>query len=688
MLEKASLVKNNEDTGGIGEDEGSLAIVMAPGGSYKKRQAEIDSEEKNPSLGFSGKGSIQEFSFKGSNMESSIDKERDITFSNALNRVNDSERLVRSVTPNSKPSSFLLEKRNSEKNIFPKKSKATSVNPEREQRSIENSDKIEPAVFFHSSTSENFRGIDCSKRSQKASLGYTDATIQLPSSIFSEKIQKHLLNVEESNTEKTRSAKEDPTQIQQNPNEDINKADHNSQGVKTGSLEVIREERVQSHYNHIAAMNENTRHENHSLKLLNDSVTETSCLPPHQNLKSNSFPNEASDQLGKPAKIDPTGLLKKDDTPLNVEQKFTTNLLDLMKKNYISKHIKDPKAPNNTDPSHDHLKKDDISPKGIILSQSKSELSPRTPSMRQNLIMLAREENNNELREIKEQLKSIIIEAPLNINLDFLGDQDGPSQIYGNPGGGHFTPVTHINSSLSKSLQRHLGDNSYFDRTTYHVDENNISKLELDKYSFYADIKNVEFDGKENHGNDSLNNEKNQHIQGLISFRKSLFGDQKNYLRSKTSNLEENLNKEVPRNHDSVLQDQYKSPTGSIDINSKGVNIGDANISPNNISEAQGLKPETSSNQPSSLSNVSNSSATKRQGFIRQQSLFAAATFHRTNSGVVETQHLDKTVDDSGQKKINQYVLIKTLGLGGFGKVKLALNTDNNKEYVRIIALF
>ena len=127
LHEKASFMKNNEDTGRFKESEGSLATEMTPGGSYKPIQAEFDSEGKNPSLGFSGKGSIQEFSFKGSSMESSIDKGGEIIFSNALNKVNDSGKFVRSVTPHSKPSSFLLEKRNSEKNIFQKKSNATSV---------------------------------------------------------------------------------------------------------------------------------------------------------------------------------------------------------------------------------------------------------------------------------------------------------------------------------------------------------------------------------------------------------------------------------------------------------------------------------------------------------------------------------------------------------------------------------
>ena len=36
----------------------------------------------------------------------------------------------------------------------------------------------------------------------------------------------------------------------------------------------------------------------------------------------------------------------------------------------------------------------------------------------------------------------------------------------------------------------------------------------------------------------------------------------------------------------------------------------------------------------------------------------------------------------NGKKKINQYIIAKNLGKGSYGKVKLALNTEeNNKAY-------
>lgn len=49
-------------------------------------------------------------------------------------------------------------------------------------------------------------------------------------------------------------------------------------------------------------------------------------------------------------------------------------------------------------------------------------------------------------------------------------------------------------------------------------------------------------------------------------------------------------------------------------------------------------------------------------------------TFFNKNpdSSVIETSYVKKDVDEEGKKKINSYTLLKELGRGGFGKVKLA----------------
>lgn len=40
--------------------------------------------------------------------------------------------------------------------------------------------------------------------------------------------------------------------------------------------------------------------------------------------------------------------------------------------------------------------------------------------------------------------------------------------------------------------------------------------------------------------------------------------------------------------------------------------------------------------------------------------------------------------DSDGKKKINQYIIIKNIGKGSYGKVKLAFDTNNHNEPVAI----
>lgn len=50
--------------------------------------------------------------------------------------------------------------------------------------------------------------------------------------------------------------------------------------------------------------------------------------------------------------------------------------------------------------------------------------------------------------------------------------------------------------------------------------------------------------------------------------------------------------------------------------------------------------------------------------------------FSKVSHSVISTKMKD------GKKKINQYIVMKEIGKGAFGKVKLVLNTEeNNKQY-------
>jgi len=50
-------------------------------------------------------------------------------------------------------------------------------------------------------------------------------------------------------------------------------------------------------------------------------------------------------------------------------------------------------------------------------------------------------------------------------------------------------------------------------------------------------------------------------------------------------------------------------------------------------------------------------------------------------SSVIETKVLDKSIDEGGQKKVNQYVIGKELGRGSFGRVKMGIDSRTGMNY-------
>jgi serine/threonine protein kinase len=52
---------------------------------------------------------------------------------------------------------------------------------------------------------------------------------------------------------------------------------------------------------------------------------------------------------------------------------------------------------------------------------------------------------------------------------------------------------------------------------------------------------------------------------------------------------------------------------------------------------------------------------------------------------VVHTSKLEKSVDNDGNSKINNYIVSRKLGQGAFGKVKLASDIDGNEFVCCII---
>jgi hypothetical protein len=51
----------------------------------------------------------------------------------------------------------------------------------------------------------------------------------------------------------------------------------------------------------------------------------------------------------------------------------------------------------------------------------------------------------------------------------------------------------------------------------------------------------------------------------------------------------------------------------------------------------------------------------------------------------IETSICERSRNEEGKRKINNYVIIRELGRGGFGKVKLGYMKEKNKYFVKIL---
>lgn len=182
------------------------------------------------------------------------------------------------------------------------------------------------------------------------------------------------------------------------------------------------------------------------------------------------------------------------------------------------------------------------------------------------------------------------------------------------------------------------------DRTIYNV-EDNISHMDLDKYSFYADVQNIEFvgsgsnsdvDGKQSSPSKSPNG------VGIKQIGPSFLGipSHKTIMKSKTTNLDE-------KPKDSLRKPSYKNLLGNPkspvkDAGGSASTLGSVDSSNNNNL----LKPSLNNLDAANSLNTSLNVSVNR---VRE----LQSSFHRTKTTVVETAILDKTKDDDGQKKIN-----------------------------------
>jgi len=412
----------------------------------------------------------------------------------------------------------------------------------------------------------------------------------------------------------------------------------------------------------------------------NDSLTKKSLDLPDQTLLSASTTNIYS--IGTISNL--VSLCKgrdgkrKGDT---FERKFRTNLVDLIKDNSITKTREEtPKVERITIEFSKTASSEKENP---VESINKEPRDPHRPSIEKSVVnnsltkstlsnnLLSLVKDNEQPRKIRSHHKhksmqihhnkedifeDMINPSPLHKGEDFLGNS---SNKY------HLPPLPWVGNLNSSILNQ---NSSVFlpDKTIINFEEQ-ASRMDWDKYSICEQINNVEID-------DRSFNHSALDVGSLTRFE----GETQTPINLNTSvnNATDILD---PKGHDMLLTKTKSVPNGKYDevtdlSQSKNLTaLANKNISNLNesISTIQYLSPiqgpRTQTMQPSVRVNR------------------RAISYSRAESQVIETNRVDKSVDEEGQKKVNQYILIKEVGRGGFGKVKLGINAESKKQFVRVL---
>jgi len=331
-----------------------------------------------------------------------------------------------------------------------------------------------------------------------------------------------------------------------------------------------------------------------------------------------------------------------------------------------------------------------IASASTVMVGSKSRISSRTRlDMRANLIDLAREDDEEDEEEeddlMTRKATSTTIKGESgekrrdNINshrsielqnLDMEDEdiiqEEAPSSIIYNGAQTSMNNWTRTNTPNNLLLSRanssfsRVDGSTILDKTIYNL-EDNITRLDLDKYSIYEQIENVEVDERNNiSGNDNISINRILDYKGLNTSRNQ--GDTSGFLGKARSEI-----------FDTQAQTEGTTavPTRAfLRMRPKSI----CEVDKGKVHDTSGTFLSPAMIPMQSLNNLPTERPTRRD-------------FYKASSTtVIETRQVDKSVDDEGQKKINQYLLIKDLGRGGFGKVKLALHSETKAQYAIKIA--
>lgn len=377
----------------------------------------------------------------------------------------------------------------------------------------------------------------------------------------------------------------------------------------------------------------------------NDSHTKKSLVDFHdQTILSNSTTNINS--VGTISNL--VSLCKDDRKKGTFEKKFRTNLVDLIKdksKEELpeirkTEYIRRQSINSNKEPVR-RFSIDKYANNYMLKS-----------ALTNNLLGLVKEEENRGHHKHKS----------LQMNSeDVFEDLIGPSplnRLQPSPQNKHFLPPLPWVGGLNNSRMDTSAINQ--DRTINNFEEG-VSRMDWDKYSIYEQINNVEVDDRSYLDVGSLTRIEGLESQTPINLNTSALGTV--ILEDKLNDINLVKTKSAPYNDQIKFTEteslgQLRSQPSYMKVNN---NLNET------ISTIQYLSPIQG---PRALTVV--------PGKPKRMMKYA-----RGDSQVIETNRVDKSVDEEGQKKINQYILIKEVGRGGYGKVKLSINTETKKQVVR-----
>ncbi|EAR97504.1 Serine/Threonine kinase domain protein (macronuclear) [Tetrahymena thermophila SB210] len=187
---------------------------------------------------------------------------------------------------------------------------------------------------------------------------------------------------------------------------------------------------------------------------------------------------------------------------------------------------------------------------------------------------------------------------------------------------------------------------------------NNGSKPENKekKYTFNTEIQKI---NKLKKQETNMTEELEQIVKGM--------DDKHNILAH--NNLRAQKTFDVPKTDEFALQ---KSPLSIL----KDLNLNKFQSEQNGANSAQ-----NTSNLICDFERTENSRSSRNSSASRDEFQISISSPLKNSSRVLHTNSIQKEINKEGQKQINQYTLIKELGRGACGKVKLGLDEINQKYY-------